>query len=1012
MRPRLLAGLLVLSVCAAPWAQSWTRHAEDIARFDPDPEDAPKSILATAYDRAFEPGEPAEAPVEHAYIEQGEGVSTHRILLRGPKPSIYGTGLVGGDLERTGSTVTLWNTDAYGWDAKRTPLYQSHPWVMAVLPDGRSIGFIFDSPARMTISVERRTPDADGEGAGETPEPFTVIEARTDEDAVMLWALEADTPAGLVARLSDLTGKPFMPPLWAIGFHQSQATWFPGQKLLETAERLRERSIPADAIWWDILFMDEFRMFTFSRRDQEGFGSPERLTELLRNRNFRSVAINGPYVKVDPDFELYRQVIERNLAVLNADGETPFRGNVWPKPSVFPDFTMAEARELWAEGVAEFVTSSGIDAIWNDMGEPSVFRDTGTMPVDLIHRADEDLGGRGTHARYHNRFGGQLSRATYAGLLKGRPNTRPFVLSRSGFLGGQQWTALWSGDNHSNWHHLEQSVQNVLNLGLSAQPMSGPDIGGFIGMGSPELFTRWMGVGTMFPFARVHSGVRDQNKDPTGFGEQAERASRLALQRRYRMLGYLYTAFEEAHRTGVPVMRPIYFADPTNPALRNIVNVFMLGEALVVAASLTPSGTPSTPPLDEAILPFGFPIEDSPGALYDTCHPDLPELYLRPGHILPVGPIIQHSGEHDPASELTLIINRDENGTAVGTLYEDDGESFDYQQGAFRMTRFAYAPSDDGSAAVLSEEVIAGDWPRPDRRIHLRVLTPEGEITRTFEPGESERLVSADAAPDAVQPACADGQPEQADPAERKAPPTIPELFADGAIIAQQQHDPPEGEIAGRLNAMYANLTDEALELGLTGYLAGDGTALAIFLDTVEGGQRIIDTSAFPPPPGGLSTLTGTAMPEGFAADRLLFANIWEGTLHADWLALNHEPPTKAYLGSVLVGEPAMSLTGGDNPFGVQLSIDQQAQPGQDPDADAGRGVRVVFPFAALAPAGLERSVRGFAVIVRTDGGLSNQFLPPLAEPAEPGVAPDLNALGYVPAGQAPEPTADGAGTP
>src|ERR1043165_2333950 len=141
-----------------------------------------------------------------------------------------------------------------------------------------------------------------------------------------------------------------------------------------------------------------------------------------------------------------------------------------------------------------------MDGVWNDMNEPAVFNvPTKTMPEDNLHRADSELGGPGPHAMYHNVYGMMMVRASRDGVIAVNPEKRPFVLTRANYIGGQRYSAMWTGDNTADWAHLEESISMVLNMGLSGQPFAGPDIGGFAGNGPAggggEVFGRWVGVG-------------------------------------------------------------------------------------------------------------------------------------------------------------------------------------------------------------------------------------------------------------------------------------------------------------------------------------------------------------------------------------------------------------------------------------------------------------------------------------------------------------------------------------
>jgi alpha-glucosidase len=184
-----------------------------------------------------------------------------------------------------------------------------------------------------------------------------------------------------------------------------------------------------------------------------------------------------PGVKKEEGYTVYEQGSKGNHWVTDKNGKE-FNGKVWPGPCAFPDFTRPATRAWWGTLYKDFM-ATGIDGIWNDMNEPSVFDGPdGTMPPDNIHRGGGGLYA-GNHLRYHNAYGLLMVKASREGILAANPAKRPFVLSRSNILGGQQYAATWTGDNVSTWEHFKMSIPMVLNLGLSGQPFSGPDLGGF-----------------------------------------------------------------------------------------------------------------------------------------------------------------------------------------------------------------------------------------------------------------------------------------------------------------------------------------------------------------------------------------------------------------------------------------------------------------------------------------------------------------------------------------------------
>jgi alpha-glucosidase len=435
----------------------------------------------------------------------------------------------------------------------------------------------------------------------------------------------------------------------------------------------------------------------------------------LHANGFRAVWIVDPGLMIDEGYAAWREGTLGDHWVQGPDGE-PWTGAVWPGRCVWPDFTRAATRAWWAGHVRDFV-AAGADGIWNDMNEPAVFDGPDkTMAVEAMHRADASLGGPASHARYHNVYGMLMARATREGLLLARPERRPFVLSRANYIGGHRYAAAWTGDNVATWDHLRWSVSMALNLGLSGQPFSGPDIGGYKGAGTPALFARWMGVGTLLPFARAHTEKGNPPKEPWAFGADVEATSRRALETRYRLMPYLYSVFREASVRGLPVVRPVFFADPRDPRLRAEDAAFLLGGDLCVAPDLTPLRN------RRPELPRGWGSVSTLGRLSDGARdPDLPRLLQRPGSIVPLGPVMQWTGERSVDS-LELLVCLDSSGVATGELYEDAGDGFGHERGEFLVTRFTARRGGDGAIAVTTSRV-EGEWPlreRPVRVIEVR----------------------------------------------------------------------------------------------------------------------------------------------------------------------------------------------------------------------------------------------------------------------------------------------------
>ena len=297
-------------------------------------------------------------------------------------------------------------------------------------------------------------------------------------------------------------------------------------------------------------------------------------------------------------------------------------------------------------------------------------------------------------------------------MLWAKPNNRPFVLSRSNFLGGQRYGATWNGDNMSSWEHLLLSIPMTLNLSLSGQPFNGPDMGGFGADTDPELLAHWYATGIYFPFARNHNAKGCIDQEPWLFGKKVEDVCRTAVERRYKLMPYIYTLFHEASINGMPIMRPIFMADEKDTNLRSEQRVYMLGNDLMIIPRWAKN--PAIPTGDWDIIQF-----EEKDDLYQAF------VALRPGAIVPLTEIAQSTSELD-MNTLTLLVNPDENGNATGILYQDSGDGFEYKTGYYAIYELK-ANTEDGIVKVSINQT-EGKLQNPQKKIRIGIVS-DGKTT-------------------------------------------------------------------------------------------------------------------------------------------------------------------------------------------------------------------------------------------------------------------------------------------
>jgi alpha-glucosidase len=613
-----------------------------------------------------------------------------------------------GPLDRRNQAFSNWNTDAFGWQESTDPIYKSIPFFMSYRR-GISAGFFLDNTWKSSFDFNKEYRDGYSFGAENGP--------------LDLYILYGPTPKEVVEKWAWLTGRTPLPPMWALGYQQSRYSYYPESEVRRIASRLRAEKIPTDVLWLDIDYQFKNRPFTV---DPERFPHFDQMLADLRAEHLHTIAITDLHIaKVeDGSYKPYEQGLQGNHFVHNPDGSV-YVGPVWPGPAVFPDFTRAESRAWWGSLYADFV-HKGIAGFWNDMNEPAVFVPSKTMPDDIIHRIEEP-GFRtrtASHLEIHNLFGMENSRATFEGLQKLQPDGRPFVMTRASYAGGQRYASTWTGDNSSNWNHLRQTVPQLLNLGLSGFAMSGADVGGFAFSPQPELLTRWLQLAAFQPIDRDHTAIGTMPQEPWENGTPEDvKLRREAIEERYRLMPYLYTAAEEMSRTGLPIMRPLFLEFPQAsadglPADLPNGNSFLFGADLLVAQSPYPDEmddyTVALPQggwynywTGEKVANFANrqAIDNNPAQFPEVAvrrTMTLP-VFARAGAILPEQPLVQSTDEK-PQGALTLRVYPPEANSKAcqGSLYLDDGVSRAYEKGEFLRESFTCKATAQGLTVSIA----------------------------------------------------------------------------------------------------------------------------------------------------------------------------------------------------------------------------------------------------------------------------------------------------------------------
>jgi alpha-glucosidase len=629
----------------------------------------------------------------------------------------FGFGERTGPLDKAGRRYRCWCTDRFEEQGPGTDeLYVAIPFALVMDDAGRGHGRLLNNSHRSEVDLT----DQSGER----------MVVRVEGGELDHYVFAGPEPAQVLERYTRLAGRMPLPPRWALGYHHARWGYRGAEEMLAVARRLRADRIPTDVLYLDIEHQSGHRTFTW---DPDVVPDPARLVGELADAGFRVGSTVGPGVKHEPGagYALYDEGAERDVFLRDggADDAGLLLRHVWPGLCAFPDFARPEVRQWWA-GWHRVLTDAGVRCVVDDMNEPSM-RDRPTddpaalrvdPPADTRHGPP---GERAPHAEVHNVYGTLQATVGADALERAAPGERSLVLSRAGSTGVQRVAAVWTGDNASYWEHLRMSLPQLMNLGLSGVAFAGADIGGFFADCGPELLARWYQLGAFYPLARSNSAKQCAEQEVWSWGPRIEAVCRRALARRYRLLPYLYTVFEESARTGAPVLRPLLYHHGDDRQARLCDDQALVGRDLLIAPVLDPGRDGRSVYLPAGLwYPLaGGPARRGPGRILADAplDGDAPA-YARGGAVIPSGPDLQWTDER-PLDPLTVSVHPDGDGRAEGRHYEDDGHTVAYGSAASATTVFTFAHG------VLRADRTGGHEPGP-RAAEVVVHEATGTVTR------------------------------------------------------------------------------------------------------------------------------------------------------------------------------------------------------------------------------------------------------------------------------------------
>lgn len=649
--------------------------------------------------------------------------------------------------------VRMYNLDVFEYEVDNVmALYGSVPLMLAH-SESRTVGVLWLNAAETWVDIEPNSKQGVLSSVVDfvkrSPPPnHRETHWFSENGLIDTFFLLGPGPKDVMRQYRSLTGTTPLPPMFSVAYHQSRWNYNDQDDVRSVDAGFDEHNIPYDALWLDIEHTDGKKYFTW---DPFKFSQPEQMIRNLTAKGRRMITIIDPHIKRESGYHIHSEATERGYYVKNKDGGD-FEGWCWPGSSSYLDFLNPEVRQWWASKFAldQYKGSTEHLFTWNDMNEPSVFNGPEvTMHKDCVHT------GGWEHRDIHNMYGMFLPMSTYMGhLLRSGHKLRPFILSRSFFIGSQRYGAVWTGDNDADWKHLRVTVPMLLSLSVAGISFCGADVGGFFRNPDSELSVRWYQAGAYQPFFRAHSHIHTKRREPWSFGPETLELVRGALYQRYALLPLWYTLFFENERTGVPPLRPLWMEFPQDKAGFATDDEHLVGSALLVHP-VTEAGATKVSVYFPGENEVWYDVEtwekfDGLSTVSIPVTLSKIPVYQRGGTIVPKKERIRRCSALTKDDPYTLQVALPKEGKpAEGTLYIDDGATFDYKKGDLLYLKFKFAdntltseilegPGNFKTKAWVERVVIAG---YPTRPSDVQLTTSKGTQSLQFTYEEKEQLL-------------------------------------------------------------------------------------------------------------------------------------------------------------------------------------------------------------------------------------------------------------------------------
>jgi len=640
---------------------------------------------------------------DQGFVKENNRIAAYKTLRSDEQ--FFGLGEKAGTLNRRGKSFKMWNSDNPCYGINEDPLYKSIPFFMS----SYHYGLFFDNTYKSEFKF------------GSESDDYFSFEAPNGE--MIYYFIYGNDYKQIIQNYIQLTGKPIMPPKWALGFSQCRGNYTREDQAREIAAEFRKRQIPCDIIYQDIGWVDGLQDFNWRKNN---YSNPKQMVQDLGKLGYKMIVSQDPVISLANQKQWKEADSLKYFTTDIRTGKTYDMPWPWGGNCGVVDFTKPEVADWWGN-YQQKPLNDGVRGFWTDMGEPAWSNEDALDRLNMKHHL-------GMHDEIHNVYGLTWDKVVTEQFYKHNPNKRIFQMTRAAYAGLQRYTFGWSGDsgNGNNvlegWSQMANQIPISLSAGMGIIPFWACDISGYCGdikdyPAMAELYIRWMQFGVFNPLSRAHHEGGNA-AEPWVFGAEAEKLSREAIQLKYRLFPYIYTYAREAHDTGLPLMRALLLEYPNDTETYKLNGQFLFGKELLVAP-VVEKGASSK----DVYLPEGEWINYNDGkTLYRgsqwiTVNAPLNTIpiFVKKGSIIPTMPVMQYIHEKASYPISFEIFPAGLNREASFTLYEDDGESRDYERNIYSRLKISTITAKDGLTIKINNREEKNYKPSGEKNFILKI---------------------------------------------------------------------------------------------------------------------------------------------------------------------------------------------------------------------------------------------------------------------------------------------------